>query len=153
MSEDTVRINLRGLHSVLADHMKSSEFRVIKGKLSLGLKQSSFFTNLPWVREQFMTKLGIDPYLGTLNLDIVDGVDMQSLYELKKQKGIQILPGEPGFCAAKCFPVLVYEKIKGAIVIPQVFDYPESKLEIVSSHKIRGLLSLEVGDVVAVHII
>ena len=107
MPEDTVRINLRGLHSVLADHMKSSEFRVIKGRLSLGLKQSSFFTNFPWVREQFITKLGIYPYLRTLNRDIVDGVDMQSLYEFKKQKDIQTLPSEPGFCTPKCFPVLV----------------------------------------------
>lgn len=125
---------------------------VITGIITEGLKESSFFTGIPWVKEQFITKLGIDPYPGTLNLDIADPEDAEKLKELKKQKGIEIIPSEEGFCPAKCFPVSVAGKIKGAIVIPQVPDYPESKLEIISSHKIREVLSLKVGDTVPIQI-
>ena len=49
-----------------------------------GLKESSFFTQISWVREQFITKLDIDPYPGTLNLDIIDTEDVKKLKEIKK---------------------------------------------------------------------
>jgi len=135
--------------------MKSpaSKSIAIKGRITEGLKESSFFTQLPWVREQFVTKLGIDPYPGTLNLDIIDAGDVEKLREVKKKKGIEIIPAEPGFCSAKCFHVLVCGKIKGAIIIPQVQNYPESKLEIISSYNIRDTLSLKVGDPVPVEIL
>ncbi len=125
---------------------------VITGIITEGLKESSFFTDIPWVKDQFITKLGIDPYPGTLNLDIADPKDAEKLKEIKKQKGIEITPSEEGFCSARCFPVLVAGKVKGAIIIPQVPDYPESKLEIISSHKIREVLSLKVGDTVPIQI-
>ena len=131
--------------------MKSSI--VIKGRITEGLKESRFFTCLPWVREQFQAKLGIDPYPGTLNLDIIDAVDAAKLKEVKKRKGIEIIPAEPGFCPAKCFHVLVSGKVKGALVIPEVPGYPESKLEIISSDRIRDVLSLKVGDLVSVTIL
>ena len=60
---------------------------------------------------------------------------------------------EPGFCSAKCFHVLVSGKVKGALVIPEVPGYPESKLEIISSDRIRDVLSLKVGDLVSVAIL
>ncbi len=135
--------------------MKSStsDSITIKGRITEGLKESSFFTHVPWVREQFITKLGIDPYPGTLNLDIIDVEDEEKLKEIKKRKGIEIVPAEPGFCSAKCFHVLVCGKIKGALIIPQVPGYPESKLEIISSDRIRDVLSLKVGDLVPVEIL
>ena len=134
--------------------MKSStsEFVAIKGKITEGLKESRLFTHIPWVREQFITKLGIDPYPGTLNLELIDNQDIEKLKEIKRRKGIEIIPAEPGFCSAKCFHVLVCGKIKGALIIPQVPDYPESKLEIISSDRIRDILPLRVGDLVSVEI-
>jgi riboflavin kinase len=131
----------------------TSESIAIKGRIAEGLKESGFFTSLSWVREQFMTKLGIDPYPGTLNLDVVDSEDVKKLKEIKKREGIEIIPAEPGFCSAKCFHVLVGGKVKGALVVPLVPDYPESKLEIISSDRIRNILSLKVGDFVRVEIL
>jgi CTP-dependent riboflavin kinase len=135
--------------------MKSStsEFVAIKGRMTEGLKESSFFMHIPWVREQFITKLGIDPYPGTLNLELIDNQDIEKLKEIKRRKGIEIIPAEPGFCSAKCFHVLVCGKIKGALIIPQVPDYPESKVEIISSDRIRDILPLGVGDLVSVEIL
>lgn len=126
---------------------------VIRGRVTEGLKESSFFTHIPWVREQFITKLGIDPYPGTLNLDIIDAQDLERLKEIKKRKGIEIIPAEPGFCSAKSFHVSVCGKIRGALIIPKVPDYPESKLEIISSERIRDVLPLKIGDVVPVEIL
>ena len=135
--------------------MKSAntESITIKGIIVEGLKESSFFTHLPWVRQQFITKLGIDPYPGTLNLDVIDDEDMEKFRKIKKRKGIAIIPAEPGFCPAKCFHVLVCGKIKGALVLPEVPDYPESKLEIISSDRIRNVLTLKAGDLVSVEVL
>ena len=131
----------------------ASDAIVIKGRITEGLRESSFFTQIPWVREQFIDKLGIDPYPGTLNLDIIDAQNLEKLKEIKKRRGIEIVPAEPGFCSAKCFHVLVCGKIKGGLVLPQVPDYPESKLEIISSDRIRDVLSLKIGDFVRVEIL
>ena len=131
----------------------TSESVAIKGRITEGLKESSFFTQIPWAREQFITKLGIDPYPGTLNLELIDNQDIEKLKEIKRRKGIEIIPVEPGFCSAKCFHVLVCGKIKGALIIPQVPDYPESKVEIISSDRIRDVLPLELGDLVSVEIL
>jgi CTP-dependent riboflavin kinase len=59
---------------------------------------------------------------------------------------------EPGFCSAKCFHVLICGKVKGAILIPLVEYYPESKLEIIASERLKDLLSLKVGDIVPIEI-
>lgn len=131
----------------------ASDSIVIKGRIAEGLKESAFFTQIPWVREQFITKLGIDPYPGTLNLDIIDAQDLKKLKRIKKRRGIEIVPVEAGFCPATCFPVLVCGKIKGALVIPQVPDYPESKLEIIASNRIMDVLSLRIGDLVPVEVL
>ena len=134
--------------------MKSSSAGsiAIKGRITEGLKESSFFTHLPWVREQFITKLGIDPYPGTLNL-VINAEDVAKLKKVKRRKGVEIIPAEPGFCSAKCFPVLVGGKVKGTLIVPQVPDYPESKLEIIASDRIRDVLSLKVGDLVLIEVL
>jgi CTP-dependent riboflavin kinase len=126
---------------------------VIKGTLVEGIKESSLFMSIPWVREQFIEKLGIDPYPGTLNLEIKDSQDLDVLKNVKATRpGIEILPMDPGFCSAKCFHVLICRKVRGAIVIPLVDDYPDSKLEIIATERLRDALSLEVGDIVPIEI-
>ncbi len=44
----------------------------IRGKIVEGLRVAADFTQIPWVRKQFISKLSIDPYLETLNLEIVN---------------------------------------------------------------------------------
>ncbi len=135
--------------------MKSftSDSIVITGRVTEGVKEASLFTRIPWVREQFISKLGIDPYPGTLNLDIISTEDVQKLREIRGRKGIELIPAEPEFCLAKCFHVLMCGKVKGALVIPQVPDYPEARLEIIASDRIRDILSLKVGDLAVVEIL
>ena len=125
---------------------------VIKGVLVEGMKQSGLFISIPWVREQFIEKLGIDPYPATLNLEIKNSQDLDKLREVKNRSGIEILPMDQGFCSAKCFHVLICGKVRGAMVIPLVEDYPESKVEIIASERLMDLLSLKVGDIVPIEI-
>jgi riboflavin kinase len=122
----------------------------IRGRIVEGLREAGNFTQIPWVSRQFVEKLSIDPYPGTLNLEIIDPESLQTLKKLKAQKGIEITPEDPAFCSAQCYKVLIGGRLKGAIVFPLVGDYPENKMELIASEKIKEALSLNNGDLVDV---
>jgi CTP-dependent riboflavin kinase len=130
-----------------------SKYVDIKGRVTEGLREASHFTDIPWVKEQFINKLGIDPYPGTLNLVIIDPEDLAKLDNIRNQKSIEIVPEDPTYCPAKCFPVLINNKIAGAIVIPLISQYPRSKLEIIATEKIMDILNLDMGETVTISIL
>lgn len=100
-----------------------------------------------------MEKLSIDPYPGTLNLEIMEPESLQMVKHLKTTEGIMITPEDPSFCSARCYPVLINGLLKGAIVLPLVEVYPENKLELISDKKIKEALSVTTGDVLEVEIL
>lgn len=104
------------------------------------------------MKRQFIEKLSIDSYPGTLNLEIVDLESLQSFKELKAKKAIEITPEDPSFCSAQCYPVLIGGLLKGAIVLPMVEDYPENKMELIASQNIKKALSAKTGDDLEVEI-
>jgi riboflavin kinase len=55
----------------------------IRGRIVEGLGVGRDFTCIQWVKAQFISKLAIDPYPGTLNLEIVDPKDLQRFEALK----------------------------------------------------------------------
>ena len=128
---------------------KPSEFVKLRGTVTTGIGESRSFTAIPWVKKQFINKLGIDPYPGTFNLNVSDS-DSEKLDALRNASGIEIVPQDTNFCTARSFLVLVGNRIKGAAVIPLVADYPRTKLEIIAAENIRQSLSLDDGDVVEV---
>jgi CTP-dependent riboflavin kinase len=125
----------------------------IQGKIVEGLRVAADFTQIPWVRKQFISKLSIAPYPGTLNLEIVDPESLQSFNALKTKKGIEITPEDPSFCSAQCYPVLINGQIKGAVVLPMVEGYPENKMELIAPQNIKEALSMKAGDYLEVEIL
>lgn len=124
----------------------------IRGRIVEGFREAANFTQIPWVRKQLVSKLSIDPYPGTLNLEIVDQEDYQNFKILKATQGIEIPPEDPSFCSARCFPVLIRDRIRGAIVLPMVENYPKNKMELIASQNIKKTLSLKAGDVLEVEV-
>ena len=105
------------------------------------------------MRRQFIEKISIDPYPGTLNLEIVDPESLKTFKELKAKKGLEITPENPSFCIAQCYPVLINGQLKGAIVLPVVEGYPENKMELIASQNIKKALSVNTGDSLEVEIL
>jgi CTP-dependent riboflavin kinase len=118
-----------------------------------GLGEAGQFTQIPWVRRQFVEKLSMDPYPGTLNLEIVDAESLETFHSLKAAEGIEIIPEDPSFCSARCYPVLINAHVKGAIVFPLVEGYPENKMELISDKKIKETLSATIGDFLEIDIL
>jgi riboflavin kinase len=125
----------------------------IRGRIVEGMRVGVNFTQISWVRRQFISKLNIDPYPGTLNLEIVEQKDLQNFKVLKATQGVEILPEEPSFCSGKCYPVLINGLLRGAIVLPLVKGYPENKMELVASQNIKRALSVKTGDDLDVEIL
>ena len=125
----------------------------IRGRIVEGLRVGANFTQVSWVRKQFISKLSIDPYPGTLNLEIVEQKDRQNFEVLKATQGVEILPEDPSFCSAKCYPVLINGRLRGAIVLPMVEGYPENKMELIASESIKRALSAKAGDDLEVEIL
>jgi len=105
------------------------------------------------VKKQFIEKLSIDPFPGTLNLEIVDPESLQAFRKLKASKGFEITPEDPSFCSAQCYPVLINGLLKAAIVFPLVDGYPENKMELIASQNIKEALSVKAGDDLEVEIL
>jgi CTP-dependent riboflavin kinase len=125
----------------------------VRGRIVEGLRVGANFTQVSWVRKQFISKLSIDPYPGTLNLEIVEQKDRQNFEVVKATQGVEILPEDPSFCSAKCYPVLINGRLRGAIVLPMVEGYPENKMELIASENIKRALSVKTGDDLEVEIL
>jgi len=85
-------------------------------------------------------------------LEIVDPQSIHNFKELKTTKAVEITPEDPSFCSAKCYPVLINGRLKGAIVFPEVESYPENKMELIASDNIKEMLSLRTGDFLEVEL-
>jgi len=88
-----------------------------------------------------------------LNLEIVDQKDLQNFEKLKPTQGVEITPEDPSFCIGKCYSVLIGRKLKGAIVLPMVSNYPKNKMELIASQNIKEVLSLQTGDDLEVEVL
>jgi len=126
-----------------------SKNRVLTGRIVSGIKQGAFFTQLDWVQEQCLEKLGFKPYPGTLNLEITDE-NIAIIKALKPQEGIELVPPDSNFCSGFVFPITV-EGISGAIVAPaeDVRVHGKNIIEIISPLGLKDALGVAEGDFVS----
>jgi CTP-dependent riboflavin kinase len=126
---------------------------ILQGKIVTGLGEGKLFTSLPWAKEQFINKVGIDPYPGTLNLKIEKPQILDNFQKIKNHPGISIIPDNPTFCQGVCYKVIIEGNIPGAIVVPLVPEYPPDKIEIISSYNLKETLRIKDGDELSLKVI
>lgn len=124
---------------------------ILEGTLCRGLGEGARFTRLDWVEREFRDKLGYAPHPGTLNLSLAGDAWASARERMLLAEGIPIEP-PGGFCAAKCFSVLIEGCIEGAAILPDVDGYPADKLEIVAPVAVRQALQLRDGDLVTLRL-
>lgn len=115
---------------------------VLEGHLVDGLGRAADFTRLDWVRRQLIELVGIDPFPGTLNLTLGDDMNLTRWRQWRSMPGYVLEPADPAFCRARCYPVQVAGCVPAAVLLPEVTDYPEDKVELVAALPIRQYLSL-----------
>lgn len=129
--------------------MKSTIF---SGEVKSGQGKGVHFTQLDWVRNQCQEKLGIAPYPGTFNLVLKNSEEIVRWKTLRKKTDIVVNPPDSQYCAAHSYPVRINSFLPGAIIYPNVSDYPENQLEIISPLHLRQTFGLTDGDIVQIEI-
>jgi len=147
---------LAGMHRVLKNVFESSSSElVMSGVVFSGLSEGSYYMSLEGYRKQFRSKLGFDPYPGTLNLRVRK--EDQNQRRLLESFPFIYVEGfsnsKRSYGPAKCFKTIVDEKVQSAIVLPIRAHYGEDVVEIIAPHSLRKQLKLKDGDVVRVRVI
>lgn len=124
------------------------------GRLATGIGMGTTFTQLDWAKRQFIERVGIDPYPGTVNVVVDDPESLPVWVRVRQTDGIHMdNPNDgPHDCDAKCWPVTIeidgMEAIDGAVVYPLVEGYPPTQVEVIAHVGVRDAAGIEDGDTV-----
>jgi riboflavin kinase len=128
----------------------------LEGVLFSGLGEGAYYVTKEGYRKQFIEKLGFDPYPGTLNIKVVTDFDIKLLSELETYPAIELEGFEDEsrtFGPVKCYPAVINNKAKGAVIYAMRSHYGSSVLEIVAPTFLRRQLNLKDGNKVKVEIL
>lgn len=139
------------LGRVFAEQEKSS----VRGIVFSGLGEGAYYVSLKGYRKQFESKLGFDPYPGTLNLKLESAVDRKIRGDLSTRGGIKIegfSDGKRTYGGAKCLRADINREEKGAVLIIERTSHDDSVIEIISPTNLRRKLNLKDGSSVEITI-
>jgi len=151
--EDQLKRLYSGLHAIFEAAYPRSV--TLEGVLFSGLGEGAYYVTRDGYRRQFIEKLGFDPYPGTLNLKLTTDYDVKTLAELERYPAIELqgFKNESrSFGAVRCYPAMINNKVKGAVVFAMRTHYNSSVVEVVSPTFLRGSLKLKDGNKVKVEI-
>lgn len=124
------------------------------GTVFTGLGEGKYYLGKSGYMKQFMNLLGFEPFPGTLNLKVEDGMQRQGLLTLRAQSGMMAVSGftekERTFGGARCHKVLIAGKIQGALIMPERTHYPKDVAELLAPVFLRKALGLKDGSSVSI---
>jgi len=128
----------------------------LEGTVFTGLGEGAYYVTRDQYRKQFIEKLGFDPYPGTLNLKLTTDYDVKTRSELEAYPAIEIQGFKNEnrtYGSVKCYPVIIENKVKGALITALRSHYDESVIEIIAPVFLRKKLNLKDGHKVKVEVL
>lgn len=128
----------------------------LEGVLFTGLGEGAYYIAREGYRKQFIEKLGFDPYPGTLNLKLTAEYDMKTRAELESYPAVEIQGFKSEtrtFGPVRCYPAIINNKVKGAVVAALRSHYNSSVIEIIAPKYLRDKLKLKDGHKVKIEIL
>jgi len=131
----------------------------LTGTVTSGMGEGRHYISLPGYMDQFEDRLGYEPYLGTLNVELTD----ESVRARSAMEAMEPVPidgwedDERTYGPAVCYPAVI-ETQDGEIyeqahtIAPDRTHHEEDQLEIIAPDKLREALGLDDGDHVTVHV-
>jgi len=129
---------------------------ILEGEVFTGLGEGAYYITREGYRQQFREQLGFDPYPGTLNLKLTTDYDLKTKSEMETYPAIEIrgFKNEARtYGPVKCYPAIINNKIKGAVVSALRSHYDASVMEIIAPIFLRSRLKLKDGNKVRVEVL
>jgi len=108
---------------------------------------------LDWVQKALEKSLGFSPFPATLNLRPRAREDAQVWEAVQNESGgVPLPPVNSGFCSARLYRVHIHrpagsgDQVNGAVLLPDVRDYPKDKIEIIAPMRLKEAFGVEDGD-------
>ncbi|MCY0868421.1 MAG: CTP-dependent riboflavin kinase [Desulfurococcus sp.] len=117
--------------------------KVVKGRVVDGLGEGGWYVKL--YSSIIEKTLGITPYPGTLNVELVDPPRL----DFKELNYVEIKPPKQGLGGLLAVKALIKD-IPVYIVKPVVTRHPPSIIEVISAHHLRKKLGLKTGDLIEI---
>jgi riboflavin kinase len=121
----------------------------LEGTVFSGLGEGAYYIKQEGYRKQFLERLGFDPYPGTLNVKLTSDYDIKARQELESYPAIEVEGFKDEartFGPVKCYPVLMNNKAKGALIFAFRTHYDASVLEIIAPQYLRSQLKIKDGQ-------
>ncbi|MFC6864044.1 DUF120 domain-containing protein [Halomicroarcula sp. GCM10025817] len=159
-----VRITAAGegrLQSEYADYRRIFEADAsvdLRGIVTSGMGEGRHYITLPGYMEQFIEKLGYEPFAGTLNVELADE-SVRKRARLGALEPVTIEGWEddertygPAYCYAASVESGDGEYEPAHVIAPERTHHGEEQLELIAPEKLRDVLELADGDEVIVHV-
>ena len=130
----------------------------LSGHVTGGMGEGRHYISLPGYMEQFRSRLGYEPFPGTLNVDLTEE-SVRARAEMASVDAVDIdgwEDDERTFGPAHCYAATVerdgrtYEPAH--IIVPERTHHDESSLELIAPDRLRDVLDLDDGDELTVSV-
>lgn len=130
----------------------------LHGFVTSGMGEGRHYISLPGYMEQFIDKLGYEPFAGTLNVDLTDE-SVRARAGVAALEPVQIEGWEDDertYGPAYCYPATIqfddsiYEPAH--VVAPERTHHDEDQLEVIAPAKLRDELGLTDDEEITIHV-
>lgn len=130
----------------------------LQGFVTSGMGEGRHYISLPGYMEQFIEKLGYEPFAGTLNVDLTDE-SVRARAGMASLEPVTIEGWEddertygPAFCYPASVAVgdSIYEPAH--VIAPERTHHDEDQLEVIAPEKLREALGLDDDDEVTINV-
>ncbi len=154
---DRGKAQLKNVYSKLKAVIEASHALSItlEGVVFSGLGEGAYYVMQDGYRKQFIEKLGFDPYPGTLNIRLTSDYDRRTVEELEGYPAIEVegfKDESRTFGPVKCYPTLINNGSKGALIVAFRTHYDASVLEIIAPQYLRNQLRIRDGQKIKLEI-
>jgi riboflavin kinase, archaea type len=124
------------------------------GVIFSDLGVASAFMALEWVQNALRDALGFTAFPATLNIRPKAATDAETWRRERTEfSGLPLKKSPSGFCSARLYPINVGHDgasnelaVRGAVLVPEIDNYPSDKLEIVAPMRLKDELRVRDGD-------
>ncbi len=154
---ETGKAQLKRIYSKLKEILEAAYplSVTLEGTVFSGLGEGAYYVMQDSYRKQFIEKLGFDPYPGTLNIKLTSNYDVKARRELETYPAVEIEGFKTEartFGPVKCYPILINNNAKGALMFAFRTHYDSSVLEIIAPQYLRNHLKIKDGQKVKVEV-